>query len=103
MDLTCIIFGVLFTVAGVVFACGRGHIHLSVWKNMPQKEKEKINIVPLCRNIGEVIALSGVIFLIKGFWSSYVERWFTAAMIVWMLLAGFDVWYIGKSDRYRKQ
>ena len=51
----------------------------------------------------KVIALSGIIFLIKGFWSSYVERWFTAAMIVWMLLAGFDVWYIGKSDRYRKQ
>lgn len=51
----------------------------------------------------KVIALSGIIFLIKGFWSSYVERWFTAAMIMWMLLAGFDVWYIRKSDRYRKQ
>ena len=42
MDYTCIFFGVLFTIAGFVFACGKGHIHLSAWKNMPQEEKEKI-------------------------------------------------------------
>ena len=45
MDYTCIFFGVLFTIAGFVFACGKGHIHLSAWKNMPQEEKEKIKIV----------------------------------------------------------
>lgn len=53
MDFTCIFFGVLFTVAGFVFACGKGHIHLSAWKNMSQSEKDKIKIRPLCRNIGE--------------------------------------------------
>ena len=87
MDYTCIFFGVLFTIAGFVFACGKGHIHLSAWKNMPQEEKEKIKIVPLCRNIGEVIALNGIIFLMRG----------------WLMIAGFDVWYIGKSNRYRKK
>ena len=44
MDFTCIFFGVLFTVAGFVFACGKGHIHLSAWKNMSQSEKDKIKI-----------------------------------------------------------
>ncbi len=73
MDFTCIFFGVLFTVAGFVFACGKGHIHLSAWKNMSQAEKDKIKISPLCRNIGEVIALNGIIFLIKGFWSAFVK------------------------------
>ena len=71
MDFTCIFFGVLFTVAGFVFACGKGHIHLSAWKNMSQSEKDKIKIRPLCRNIGEVIALNGIIFLLKGFWSAF--------------------------------
>ena len=33
---------------------------------MPQEEKEKIKIVPLCRNIGEVIALNGIIFSDEG-------------------------------------
>ena len=28
MDYTCTFFGVLFTIAGFVFACGKGHIHL---------------------------------------------------------------------------
>ena len=32
---------------------------------MTQEEKDKIKIVPLCRNIGEVIALNGLIFLLK--------------------------------------
>ena len=74
MDFTCIFFGVLFTVAGFVFACGKGHIHLSAWKNMPQSEKDKIKISPLCRNIGEVIALNGIIFLLKGFWSGFSDH-----------------------------
>ena len=93
----------MFTVAGVVFACGKGHIHLSAWKNMPRAEKDKIKIVPLCRNIGGVIALCGVIFLIKGFWLGFTNCWFAAAMMGWLIAAGFDVWYIGKSQRYQNQ
>ena len=94
MDYTGIFFGVLFTLAGILFACGKGHIHLSAWKNMPQEEKDSIDIIPLCRNIGEVIALSGILFLMKGLWSDFTNHRFVAA--------GFDVWYISKSNRYLK-
>ena len=103
MDYTCTFFGVLFTIAGFVFACGKGHIHLSAWKNMPQEEKEKIKIVPLCRNIVEVIARTGINFLSMGLWSGFADHWFVAAMIAWLMIAGFDVWYIEKSNRYRKK
>lgn len=103
MDFTCIFFGMLFLVFGIVFACGKGHIHFSVWKNMSQEEKEKINIVPLCLNIGEVISLAGIIFLAKGIWVNLANIWFVIAMILWLILAGFDVWYIGKSSRYYKK
>lgn len=101
MDYICIFFGVLFTISGFVFACRKGHIHLSAWKNMPQEEKEKIKIVPLCRNIGGVIVLNGIIFLIKGIWAGFPNHWFVCAMIAWMTVAGLDVWYISKSNRYR--
>ena len=101
MDFTCIFFGALFTVAGFVFACGKGHIHLSARKNMPQSERDKIRIRPLCRNIGEVIALNGIIFLLKSFWPAFSDHWFVGAMIAWLLVAGFDVWYISKSKRYQ--
>lgn len=102
MNLTCIIFGIFFFIGGILFACGKVHIHTSAWKSMPPKEKEKIKIKPLCLNIGEVIALSGIIFLMKGLLPGFSEHWFIWSMIAWFVIAGFDVWYIGKSNRYRK-
>lgn len=90
-------------LGGFVFATGNGHSHLSAWKNMPPEEKEKIAIVPLCRNIGEIIALNGIIFLLKGLWAGFSDHWFVGAMVAWMIIAGFDVWYIEKSQRYRKK
>lgn len=69
MDFICVFFGVLFTIAGFLFFFGKAHIHLSAWKNMPQEEKDQIKILPICRNIGEVIILSGIIFLLKGLWA----------------------------------
>ena len=102
MDYTCIFFGVLFTIAGVMFIFGGGYIYRSVWENMPQEEKKKIKIVPLRRNIGEVIALNGIIFLMKGLWKGFSNHWFVGGMIAWLIVAGFDVWHISKSDRYRK-
>ena len=103
MNLTCIIFGLLFTAAGALFAAGKLHPHLSAWKNMPEEEKETINIVPLSRNIGEMIALSGIIFLIKGFWAGFHDHWFLAAMAAWMVIAGLDLYTIEKQHRYEKR
>ena len=100
MNAVCILFGTLFSAAGVLFATGKLHRYLAAWKQMPQEEKEKIRIEPLCRNIGEVIALSGVIFLMKGFWPGFQDHWFVGAMIAWLIVAGFDVFYIEKSNRY---
>lgn len=61
------------------------------------KEKDKLRIIPLCRNIGGIITLNGVIFLVKGFLPLFSNHWFVSAMIVWMILAGLDVWYIEKA------
>lgn len=69
---------------------------------MPSEEKEKIDIVPLCRNVGVIIMLSGVIFLLKGLWSGFTESWFTLTMVAWFMVAGADLLYIEKSRRYQK-
>ena len=102
MNITCIIFGTLFAVAGLLFTTGKLLPYISAWKYMPQEEKDKINVIPLCRNVGEVILLSGIIFLLKGFWPSFQDHWFTGAMIAWLIVAGLDVWFISKSKRYKK-
>lgn len=103
MNFTCIFFGVVFCIAGIVFACGKAHIHLAAWKAMPQEEKDKINIVPLCRNIGGVIALCGLIFLVSGLWMGFKDHFFGYAMVAWLVFAGVDVYCIGKKDRYRSK
>ena len=102
MDFICIFFGILFTIAGFMFFFGKAHIHLSAWKNMPQEEKNKIKILPLCRNIGEVIILSGIIFLMKGLWADFSNQWFVGSMVAWLMVSGLDVWYITKSERYKQ-
>lgn len=55
---------------------------------MSEEEKAKIKIIPLSRNIGEVITLNGVIFLLKGICPGFTDHWFTAAILAWMLVAG---------------
>ena len=47
--------------------------------------------------------LNGIIFLIKGFWAGFSNYWFVGAMIAWLIVAGLDIWCIGKSDRYRNK
>lgn len=101
MDFICVLLGILFTIVGFLFFFGKA-IHLSAWKNMPQEEKEQIQILPLCRNIGGVIILCGIIFLLKGLWVDFSNHWFMGSMVAWLVVAGLDVWYMTKSQRYKQ-
>ena len=102
MDIVSIIFGLAFCVAGALFAAGRLHIYLQAWKRMSPEEKEQIRIGPLSRNIGEMIGLAGIIFLINGLWPGFQDHWFAGAMVAWLVISGIDLWVIEKSHRYEK-
>ena len=103
MNITCIVFGIIFLITGVLFALGLLHRYLNAWKKMPDEEKEKIDIKALCINIGISIAVSGIIFLIGGFVKVFRDHYFALTMIVWLVFAGCDVYYISKSRRYIKK
>ena len=47
--------------------------------------------MPLCRCIGEVIVLSGLIFLMKGLWAGFSEHWLAGSIAAWLAAAGLDV------------
>lgn len=102
MSYSSIIFGLIFLITGFLFALGKLHVHLKAWKMMPDDEKNKIRIKELCRNLGEVIMLSGIIFLINGFVPEGKSHWFLIAMIAWLVVAGVDLLYIQKSKKYEK-
>ena len=81
------------------------HVHSDVIdkvnETMPEEEKRKIHIRPLCRNVGMMIATSGIIFLLSGAWYAFRKSGFLWCMVGWMVLSGADVYWIGKSGRYQ--
>ena len=100
MNYTCIFFGAMFFITGVLFAKGRLHDYINAWKYMPDKEKQCIKIRPLCRNIGSVISLSGIIFLLKGLINGFGDRLFVSTMILWLVISGIDIYFIEKKHIY---
>ncbi len=100
MDWTCIIFGLLFMGAGIAFYKGNIHSRTGAWKNMSEDEKATILIEPLCKNIGTMVAICGLFFLMKGLFGWFSGYPFLISMIVWFALCWVDVYYIEKSGRY---
>ena len=100
MDFVCILFGIAFMVAGGLFFMGKLHTRMKSCQNMPDEEKEKINIVPLYRNVGQMIFLCGTIFLTKGIVPVFSQRYFTLAMVIWLVLSGLDLCYVSKSRKF---
>ena len=52
MNGACLFLGILFLAAGIYFYSGKAVNHITAWKTMPEEEKRKIHIRPLCRNVG---------------------------------------------------
>lgn len=100
MNGACLFLGILFLAAGIYFYSGKAVNHITAWKTMPEEEKRKIHIRPLCRNVGMMIATSGIIFYSAEHGTRFVKRvlW---CMVGWMVLSGADVYWIGKSGRYQ--
>ena len=61
MNGACLFLGILFLAAGIYFYSGKAVNHIAAWKTMPEEEKRKIHIRPLCRNVGMMIATSGMV------------------------------------------
>ncbi len=104
MNFTCVVCGIVFVIGGLLLAFGRVYAHLDAWKKMSKEEQDSIRIRPLCRNMGLVVALCGLIFFLSGlWWETFMASVFIWAMIVWFILCGLDIFYIIKSGRYMKQ
>ena len=100
MDLTCLMFGLMFFGVGILFILGKLHVHMSVWRTMTRAERARIRVEALRCNIGCMIALCGIVFLLAGLSPVFKERFFTWAMIAWLIGSGADIWYIEKKGKY---
>ena len=102
MNVASTLFGVIFTGAGFLMATGRLLPYLKGWQCLSEEEKDKVDIEGLCLNVGEMIALCGVIFLMNGTIPSFSDHCFIWSALAWFVIAGFDIWYIVKTGRYEK-
>ncbi len=93
MKMTCIVFGLGCMVLGTLLAMGQIHWRMSSWKKMPKAEKEKIRIVPLCRNGGMLIGAMGLVFLGRGI-LELSARMFVGAFAIWLLVAFIDIFFV---------
>ena len=75
MNGACLFLGILFLAAGIYFYSGKAVNHITAWKTMPEEEKRKIHIRPLCRNVGMMIA-TAVSFLLSGAWYAFRKSGF---------------------------
>ena len=78
MKFASIIFGIMFIVIGISYVLKKNYLY---------------------RNVGEIIAISGIIFLINGLCPLFDKHWFIGSMIAWFVVAGLDVLYIEKGGK----
>lgn len=103
MKLLSLFFGVLFLIFGLLFFTGKIYVNMLMLRNIYTEEKQKIKIKLLCQNIGELIILSSLIFICKGLFIEFTNKKFSLAILIWFLIAGFDLIFISKSKRYYKK
>lgn len=53
-------------------------------------------------NIGEVLALSGVILFISGLFPQMKSHWLFLSIISWITIVGFDLWYVRRKKMKQK-
>jgi len=82
MDYMCMVLGILFMAGDIIFAFGKIYKYVSAWQKMSDEEKSKIKIKPLCQNIGGMIVLNGITFVLKGCCTGFSDQIFSVAIII---------------------
>ena len=101
MNIPYIVIGVVFIVFSFLFY--NGIINIPYWYAFTGKKDNKKIIKMLCHNIGLIIGLCGFLFLINGIFSYLRDHIFSFSMIIWVILAIFDMLYISTSKNYKDQ
>ncbi len=100
MNFTCAAFGIVFIAFGAGVFSGLIINHMHEWTDLSEEEKSSVRIDALCRNMGVMIMLAGVIFLVSGLFEAFRNSFFLIAMIIWFVVCAVDVYQIEKKQRY---
>lgn len=94
--------GLAFLTLAILFLLEKAPKRIIDFQRINREEKGTLRIDRLSRNIGIVLLLLSGIFFAAGFSAVFKERYFLFAVIGWVALVFFDIWFIGKSKRYKR-
>ena len=101
--ITCGAIGLLIIIMSVFLLSGRGAFLLAGLNTMSKSEKEKYDIPSLCKFMGKVLLVVGVLTLLVGIEYLYAFWWF---WLIWGILfigiTVFAIIYVNTGNRFKK-
>ena len=99
--ITCSVIGLIFVILGIYLLTGRGSFLLAGYNTMSESEKSKYNAEALCKFMGKIVLIVGVLTFFLGI--ENIINWFVWVYSVIVIgLAIFAGVYTNKSARFRK-
>ena len=97
----CGVIGWTFIILGIYMLTGRGEFLLAGYNTMSESEKEKYDAEALCKFMGKIVLIIGVLTFLLGIES--IVTWYgwiyTVAVVGLSIFSGV---YANKSARFRK-
>jgi hypothetical protein len=96
----CFVISVAMLIIGIGFFTGMAVNFIKDYQEIEEKEKQKIKIGVLCKNISLMFFTAALIFAIAGASEVFRQDYFKWVILAWLVLGTADVIYISKSKRF---
>ena len=101
--ITCGAIGLVIIIMSVFLLSGRGAFLLAGFNTMSKNEKEKYDVPALCKFMGKVLLVIGVLTILVGIEYLYAFWWF---WLIWGILfigiTVFTIIYVNTGNRFKK-
>ena len=102
MNITCLVFAIIFLVCSFIFLSGKGYVFIPNWNKLSDEDKKDIPLDSLSQNMGIAIACCALILFASALFSSFREHYFAISMVLWLIGCGIDVYFIEKKYKTTK-
>ncbi|EJO5347424.1 DUF3784 domain-containing protein [Clostridium botulinum] len=93
----------LFVLLGIILSMGKGFFLIAGFNTMSKEEKEKYDVVSLCKFMGKVmfiIAFCVILFLLSDIYE--IKAIFYVGLILFFITVIFTLIYTSTGDRFKK-
>ncbi|UJL46426.1 DUF3784 domain-containing protein [Virgibacillus sp. NKC19-16] len=93
----------LFIVLGIIFSIGKGYFLIAGFNTLPKEEKEKYDMVALCKFMGKMmfaLSFSMVLWVLsEGLEISWL---FIVGLVLFISIVVFMLVYVNTRERFKK-